>query len=299
MRSLSVIDAPSDLGLRPTGVDGLPDALRAAGLLEGLSQRLSTAVVPAPSYSPERDAATGVLNLDGIVAFSRRLAGQVTAALQRGDFALVLGGDCSILIGAALALRRRGRFGLAFVDGHADFYMPEDEENGEVASMDLAVVTGHGLPALTGIDGLRPLVRETDVVAVGMRDVDEEIADGAPDVRHRDVHLIELDELRRRGTAAVAEWGLSILQASGVEGFWVHLDADVLHDDVMPAVDYRQPDGLRPDELEDLLAAFLSSPLAVGLDVTIYNPAFDDAKRSAARTLASVLAAALRTAGWR
>jgi hypothetical protein len=34
-----------------------------------------------------------------------------------------------------------------------------------------------------------------------------------------------------------------------VEGFWIHLDADVLDDEVMPAVDYRMPGGLPPDEL--------------------------------------------------
>jgi arginase family enzyme len=41
---------------------------------------------------------------------------------------------------------------------------------------------------------------------------------------------------------------------------WIHLDADVLSDDVMPAVDYRMPGGLQPDELTDALAVALASP---------------------------------------
>jgi arginase len=32
-----------------------------------------------------------------------------------------IGGDYSILPGSMLALRRRGRYGLLFIDGHADF----------------------------------------------------------------------------------------------------------------------------------------------------------------------------------
>jgi hypothetical protein len=36
LRVCSILDAPSDLGLRRTGIDGLPDARLAAGLLEGL-----------------------------------------------------------------------------------------------------------------------------------------------------------------------------------------------------------------------------------------------------------------------
>ena len=42
---------------------------------------------------------------------------------------MVLGGDCSILLGSALAMHRLGeavggRIGLVFVDGHSDFRHP-------------------------------------------------------------------------------------------------------------------------------------------------------------------------------
>jgi len=36
------------------------------------------------------------------------------------------------------------RYGLVFIDGHADFQHTIDEPNGEVASLDLALVTGRG-----------------------------------------------------------------------------------------------------------------------------------------------------------
>ena len=42
------------------------------------------------------------------------------------------------MLGATLALKPRGRFGLLFIDGHADFYQPEVNPNGEAASMDHA-----------------------------------------------------------------------------------------------------------------------------------------------------------------
>ena len=92
----------------------------------------------------------------------------------RGEFPILLGGDCSILLGSTLALRRRGRYGLLFIDGHADFYQPEANPNGEAASMDLAFATGHGPELLTNLEGLRPLVRDEDVVAFGFRDAEEQ-----------------------------------------------------------------------------------------------------------------------------
>jgi arginase len=296
MQACSIIDAPSDLGLRRTGVDGLPEALRAAGLLEGLPDVRYAGRLPVPPYVPLRDPSSAVLNPEGIHTFSLRLAERVAFTLDLGRFPLVLGGDCSILLGTALALRRRGRFGLFFLDGHADFYSPESEPNGEVASMDLAVVTGREPAALADLEGRRPLVREGDVVGFGFRDAESAAAYGSPDVRQTAVHVFDLAEVRRLGAAAAARQGLAALEASGAEGFWVHLDADVLHDDVMPAVDYRMPEGLWPEELTEALAVVLASPRAVGMEVTIYNPTFDNAERSAARALARAVTAAFATA---
>jgi arginase len=295
VKACSIIDAPSDLGLRRTGVDGLPDALREAGLLEGLPDVRYAGRLPVPPYVPLRDTSTAVLNPDGIRTFSLRLAERVAFTLDLGRFPLVLGGDCSILLGTALALRRRGRFGLFFLDGHADFYSPASEPNGEVASMELAVVTGREPAALADLEGRRPLVREEDVVVFGVRDAESAAAYGSPDVRRTAMHVFDLTEVRRLGAAVAARQGLAALEASGVEGFWVHLDADVLHDDVMPAVDYRMPDGLWPEELTEALAVVLASPLAVGMEVTIYNPTFDNAERSAARALARAVTAAFAT----
>jgi len=90
--------------------------------------------------------------------------------LHKNKFPVVLGGDCSILIGNLLALRRLGRYGLFFIDGHADFYRPEESPTGEVADMDLAIVSGHGPDILSNIDDLKPLVMEQDIVVFGYRD---------------------------------------------------------------------------------------------------------------------------------
>jgi arginase len=41
-----------------------------------------------------------------------------------------------------------------------------------------------------------------------------------------------------------------------LDGFWIHLDADVLDDEVMPAVDYRLDGGLSFSDLSELLRVF-------------------------------------------
>jgi arginase len=259
--------------------------LRSAGLLDRLGAVRDAGRLAVGPWVPRVQGVTDVTNAAGIADFAMRLAERVGDALDRGERPLILGGDCSILLGSMLALRRRGRFGLVFIDGHADFYSPEKELNGEAASMDLALVTGHGPDALVSLDGWRPLVRESDVVLFGYRDARFTDADGSPDVRESAVHVLDLLEVRRLGAANAARRALETLLSSGVDGVFVHLDADVLHDDVMPAVDYRMPDGLWPDELTAALAVLLGSQGVVGMEVTIYNPTFDDEERSAARVL--------------
>ncbi|MFG3056647.1 arginase family protein [Kitasatospora sp. NPDC048239] len=278
MQELSIIEAPSVLGLRPSGVQDLPAALLDAGLLDlldGLGAVRAGRVEPPP-YDPARDEATGILNPAGIARYSTALADAVGAVLDRGRFPVVLGGDCSILLGNLLALRRRGRYGLLFLDGHTDFYQPSAEPVGEAASMDLALATGRGPRPLTDLEGRGPLVRDEDVVAFGYRDTAEAVEAGMQPLPPR-MHTIDLDAVRAAGAATAARRAVDHLTAGGSTGFWVHLDVDVLDDAVMPAVDYRLPGGLTWPELETVLRTALTDDRAAGLDVTIFNPRLDPA----------------------
>ncbi|MCT7353200.1 arginase family protein [Streptomyces sp. 15-116A] len=271
MRDVAIIEAPSVLGLRPSGVEELAGALLGAGLAEGLEAVVAGRVEPAAAYDPVRDPGTGVLNPAGIAAYSVALADAVGGVLDAGRFPVVLGGDCSILLGNLLALRRRGRPGLLFLDGHTDFYQPAAEPLGEAASMDLALATGRGPDVLTDLEGRGPLVRDEDVVALGFRDAEESAAAGMQPLPPA-LHAMDLGTVRALGAAEAAARAVALLPDTG---YWIHLDVDVLDDDVMPAVDYRMPGGLTWEELETVLRTALAGHGAVGLDVTIFNPRMD------------------------
>ena len=284
----ALLHAPSILGLRPTGVERLPEALEAAGLRSKLNAEFAGRV-ETPPYDTRRDPDTGILNPIALRDYSIRLSQAVSAQLQGDRFPVVLGGDCSNLIGCALALRRRGRHGLFFLDGHADFYQPEAEPSGEVASMDLAIVSGRGPAVLADIDGLSPFLRDEDIVAFGYRDEEQQRELGSQDVRATGIHAVPLDDVRERTAAVAAERVAGALARNGVAGIWIHLDADVLDDRLMPAVDYRLPGGLGWDELSATLRAVMGTGLVVGLNVGIFNPTLDE-DGAIARRLASCLA---------
>ena len=275
-RKYAIVDAPSILGLRPTGVELLPETLRRSGLLERLNAEYCGAVTPSSPYDSSRDTMSKLLNPKAIKDYSIRLADSMKLLLQNNKFPIVLGGDCSILIGNVLALRRLGRYGLFFIDGHADFYLPEESPTGEVADMDLAIVTGRGPEILSDLDHLRPLVMEQDIVVFGYRDAEQSAKYGCQDIKKTTMmKAIELGEVRRLGFQNVATLGIATLLKNELNGFWIHLDADVLEDSIMPAVDYRLPGGITFAELSNLLKLLLSSKKAVGISITIFNPSLD------------------------
>ena len=272
----AVVRAPSGLGLRAPGVEGLGGALLGHGLAQALGARVATTVAPPPA-SGVRDPASGVLNGPEVAAYAVALANAVGAVFDAGEVPLVLGGDCSVLLGGALALRRRGAAGLLFIDGHADFYQPSDEPSGEAASMDLAFATGHGPPAVADLEGRSPLVRAEDTVIVGFRDGEEQARDGSQPIPGK-LLALDLAAVREAGAHGAAEHALSHLtRPCAPDCFWLHVDADVLDDAVMPAVDYRQPGGLSADELATILASAMATGRVAGVEVTIYNPALDPA----------------------
>jgi arginase len=291
MSRFAIIQAPSALGLFPEGVERLPEALLAAGLQNAIQGRLADRLEP-PASKQERDPDTLLRNGPAIRQYSFDLARSVGEVVDGGELPLVLGGDCSILLGSMLALRRRGRYGLLFLDGHADFYQPKAEPNGEVASMELALATGRGPEMLANLDGDGPLVREDDVVAFGRRDHAEAEEAGSQLIEETAIEVIGLDDIRRDGLESCLNRVRRTLTRSELDGFFVHVDCDVLDDALFPAVDYRLPGGLLWPELELTLASAIGHSGLAGLEVTIFNPSLDEDGRLA-RQLVACLASAL------
>lgn len=291
MPKYTIIDAPSILGLRPTGVENLPESLKKFGLMSKLNAEYAGCVKPSASYDPYRDPKTLIMNADAIKEFSLQLAKVVGVEISR-SFPIILGGDCSIVIGALLGLRRVGRYGLFFIDGHSDFYQPQASTTGEVADMDLAIVTGRGPGILTDIDGLKPLVRDEDVVLFGYRDAEQSSSYGSQDVRDTGILALDFLKIRELKINTAALLAVSRMLKDELDGFWIHLDADVLDDRIMPAVDYRIEGGLDFSELSELLRIMVSSGRGVGISVTIFNPHLDP-DGSIAKNFVSSLVAGL------
>lgn len=285
-REIIILHAPSPLGLKPPGegrvpgVRYMPDALRSAGLHAALRAEFAGEVAP-PAYVADRDPDLKIRNADAIAGYSVALAGAIETLLGRPRLPLVLGGDCSILLGAALALRRRGRFGFVYLDAHSDCQTPESSATGGVAGMPLAIATGRGPDLLTTLEGRRPYIADSDVVLVGCRDLFDIEGAEAKRVAGTGIQVYDLEKVRALGPERVAAETLDHLTSAGVDGIWVHLDVDVLNPAIMPAVDSPDPGGLSIGELSRLLTPLVTSQEVIGMQMTIYDPERDPAGHAA------------------
>jgi arginase len=295
---IALLSAPSNLGLRPplpTTVPGCakaPEALRDAGLFARFAElgARDAGVVLAGRYAD--DSSPGRLRNQGlIIEHARRLAGRITEIRTAGDVPLVIGGDCSLLIGVGLALRAAGRFGLAHLDGHTDFRHPGNSPAcASLAGEDLAAAIGRHWPVIADIDGHGAYFRAADVAHAGCRDEDEELVEVS-----RTVGLtIRASEIVRVGAVAVGKRIRDQLDRSDLDGYWLHLDVDILDPAVMPAVDSPDPGGIDAAHLADLLAVL--APRAVGAHVAVFDPDLDPDGRYA-RLLVGTIADGLGELG--
>jgi arginase len=277
MNKITILEFPSNLGLiepkpgHEPGVKRLPEWLRKFQFYDVLQPDQVLTLSPPP-YSMRIDKESGIRNAEAIAEYAIDQSELLQTSVLGKSFSLVIGGDCSILIGSMLALKQLGNYGLFFLDGHTDYMWPELSGTKGAAGMDLAIATGHCHPKLSDILNQGPYVNEQNVWCVGNREYDEKYVKTIED---SDINYFGLDKLRETGVVKCCIAFLEMVANNHLDGFWIHLDVDVLDDEIMPAVDSRAAGGLSYRELREILSVLLTSKKAVGMEITILDPDLD------------------------
>ncbi|MDZ7881397.1 MAG: arginase family protein [Mycobacterium sp.] len=267
-----VLGVPSDCSGRFVGCQFMPAALRAAGLIEALGAH-DLGNLQVVIADPRRDPVTGVIGLHDLLNQSQVVRDNTQDLLASGHRPLLVGGDCTILIGIAAALiHTNPDAGLLFLDGHLDCYDGTTSATGEGADMELAVLLGVGAQPLLEFGERTPAFSHDRVVVLGPFDESDAAAEGAPNPRifAPDTTIVTSDELLANPTGHAHD-AIAALDARA-DGFWLHLDLDVLSSDVMAAVDYPDRRGLNYSQLADVLTIAFAAPKLLGASVVILNP---------------------------
>jgi arginase len=293
----TVIGVPVDCSGNRRGEERAPAALRKAGLVEALGAR-DAGDLDAWMHDPRREADSGMIGYKRVCELSGTVRDAVRESLREGERPLVVGGCCTLVPGVMAGVRQAvGEFGLAYLDGHLDFYDGVSSGTGEAAEMPIAILVGIGPQGMTDLAGTAPIVAEQDIVILGERDRrarEEDFGQVPPSERAPELTHITATELRALGPQRAAAAAAAKLRVDE-RPVWLHLDVDLLDEAVMPAVTYPQPGGPDWDDVLELARPFLTAPRLIGIDVTDFNPDGDHTG-SHARTVVQQLARMLEVA---
>jgi arginase len=160
---VDILGVPFNGDGTPPEVENPAQGLRDAGLIRLLrssgQEVRDLGDLPIPRSENRRDQETNILNLIAWREVSERISREISGILEDKSFLLVLGGDCSILVGIFGAFANlETRVGLVLLDGHTDFRDPATSTSGEPADIELAVLTGRGPKIISAFGGHYPLL---------------------------------------------------------------------------------------------------------------------------------------------
>jgi arginase len=299
LRRFGLIGVPSSAGAKTPGIEKAPQALREAGLLEEFQQAgclvNDHGDLPRTRHTPDKAHPTAQ-NLDRVVAVAIEMAKQVSAMLDVGETPLVLGGDCSITVGAVAGyVQHDPTVLLVYIDGGIDLEIPETNSEGNLDSMGVAHMIGEAgvTEALSRIGTRCPLLSPEQVVYFGF---EQGPLDDAEEVVLQKYAMRNYPAATIRGRAKAAAVEVLASIEAQQRPFLIHFDVDVINFVDFPIADVPLINqGLTFVEAMDSLTVLAASPQFAGLVITEINPDHMDEDGASTRTFVRELVRALRT----
>jgi arginase len=279
MTTINIIGVPMDLGQARRGVDMGPSALRYAGLNRRLHQLGYTIQDQGNIETKVRDTLPpegGLSYLPAIVDVCQAIYKLGEADLLEGSLPIFIGGDHSIAVGTIGSVTHNSSTGVLWIDAHGDFNTPETSPSGNLHGMPLAALMGLGSPELVNLGHLGPKLEPSQVVIIGIRDVDPQEREA---INNSGVGVYTMREIDERGMAAVAHEALERL--GHVDRIHISLDMDSLDPSEAPGVGTPVPGGLTYREAHLLMEIVADCACVGSLDVVEINPILDHRNHTA------------------
>ena len=267
-RRAAIIEAAISCGSPTRGTEGAYDALMSAGLGELFP---GCAAVPMEKLAPCTEYPPHLKHLDTVMAVSRRLRTNVLAALEKGQFPLIVGGDHSVAMGSLAAL---GEFygaeelAVVYIDAHADINTEKTSTSGCIHGMDLAAACGLCCDELTvGKNKVDLLGKNLHII--GGRSIDPPewgIMEGLG------VDFYSAEQIHAMGADKVMERVLPTLRGKRIH---ISFDVDSLDPTEFSSTGYLIPGGLTFAQVRRIVRAAADTGALVSFECVEYDPALD------------------------
>ncbi len=256
---LHITGVPTYAGALYPGTDTTPAALRNSGLQLAFEQAgvsvTDAGDIALPDNLPRHNTAP-VRNWPGPRLVWESITAQGESWFAPDKFNLLLGGDCSIIVGTTdyLAKLYGDKLYLIVIDAHVDVVKPDPEVCVGAAAMGLWFLTNENLlwtkPAT---------ISSEQITVVGCQQVLSEVYG---------IHTIALETLRESKLQSIA----AVLAAIPDDAkLLVHFDVDAINQQEMPAAYAPSETGLTIVECKELLTRLVTDPRTIAMEVTEFS----------------------------
>jgi arginase len=191
-------------------------------------------------------------------------------ALDRGQFPIVLSGNCNITAGTIAGLNK-SRLGMLWFDAHGDCETPETSTSGFMDGMGLAIAMGCCWKNALKLKSESFPLPGVNIALIGARELS---TSEQALVAEAGVHHLSAEEIHRTGQNLTAR-SLAALINNGVTALHVHIDADVLDPSIGKANSYAMENGLFPEEVAEIIRLYNRFIPVCSLGIASYDPSFD------------------------
>lgn len=281
--SASIIGVPINVGANNLGVDMGPNAYRYQDIVPKLESAGISVTDTGNVFCKDRwDVPVGsnpkLRFVDEVVRISNDTAQRVQNAVQKGDRAIVLGGDHTTCLGAVsgASVAVEGDIGLIYFDAHGDMNTDSTTPSGNIHGMQLASLMGFGAKELTQVHDETVKVKKQHVLHIGGCDMDQ--AEKELIAREK-ITAFTMNDLMTQ-TLTPLLFMIDALQ-SKVKHIWVSLDLDSIDAQYAPAAGMPNKKGLVYREIT-MLAEYIGQHCnVIGVDIVEYNPLIDVDRKTA------------------
>ena len=298
-RTIEIIGIPTSAASYAPGQEKGPAALRAAGLAAAI-RKAGRPVVDRNDDPPvwrwrSDPNSLRAQNLGPTVEYVGHTRQRVARALAAGNLPLVLGGNCTIELGAVAAHLDAGlRFGLVYLDLHADMNVPSAVPDGALDWMGVAHMLGleGAMQELADIGPCRPLLQPSEVALFGFEPKRASRFE-LEQIEALGIHVVGWEAIARNPEGEVA----NLLESWGAEFdcLLVHFDVDVLNFLEMPlSEDTTARDiGLTLNQATRAISALAANPRFSALTIAELDPTNGAEDGSTLRSFIAALAKSL------
>jgi arginase len=291
--NIRFIEVKSEIGAGTRGASMGVDALKTAALDFG---SFLFSKVPALEVKNENQLLFEMpkqpyaKRIDGLITVCDRISDAIVDTVKQKKFPLVLAGDHSTAAGTISGLKAaypESRLGVIWIDAHADMHSPYTTPSGNMHGMPLSVVLGednleckinepdaHTVESwekLKSLGGICPKVQYSDLVFIGLRDLEPEETFL---LKKNKVKVIPVSEIKRNGVEMIAKDALIYLNAC--THIYISFDVDSMDATISKGTGTPVRNGITEKEAGSLCVRLIQNAKVCCFEICEINPTLDN-----------------------